>query len=334
MRFPTSPRAVVAGAVGVVVASVLAACGAGSALVGVQDPPSEVTTTAPVSAHNAEEIASRVLAKAAAAESAPPAEAKGLRAEAMSGAALAVANAADQLGGTQAPTTKPVTRAEAPKVLSISRGNQWPRVILAQSTAADGAAVLNVLVSPDARTPFRLETRATMQPGSSVPALDVLRDGSPRVTDGTKAAIAPDALMTQYAASLAYPKPAAAPAVQAADQFSTSVRANAAAQAKSFGKLATLTQKHAVLPDNTVAIALKGGGVLVFGLLERTDTIRLASGGKSLTPSAEFQRLVKKKTLSKSAELKSYETVVFTVPTNGPAVVVAADEVLFSAKGA
>jgi hypothetical protein len=333
MRKPTRPRLLL-GLVAASLATVVTACGAGSALVGVQDPPAETTTTAPVSAHHAEEIATRVLAKAAAAESAPAGEAKQLRAEVMSGAALAVANAADQLGSAAPPASKPVTRAEAPKVLSISRGTQWPRYILAQSTAANGAAVLNVLVSPDAKTPFRLETRATMQPGSSVAALDPLTEGSPRVTGGTKVAIAPDELMTQYAASLTYPKPAAAPAVQAGDQFSVSVRANAAAQAKSFGKLATLTQKHRVLPDNTIAIALKGGGALVFGLMERTDSITLAKGGKSLTPSAEFQRLVRKKSLSKSAELTSYETVVFTVPVNGPAVVVGADEVLFSAKGA
>ena len=64
-------------------------------------------------------------------------------------------------------------------------------------------------------------------------------------------------------------------------------------------------------------IALRGGGAIVFGLLERTDTITLRPGGKSLTPSADFQRLVRKKTLTKSAELKSYETVVFTVPAVG-----------------
>ena len=43
---------------------------------------------------------------------------------------------------------------------------------------------------------------------------------------------------------------------------------------------------------------------------------------------------MRKKTLTKSAELKSYETVVFTVPVEGKAQVVAVDEVLFSAKGA
>ena len=320
--------------VAVALTTTIAACGGGSELVGVQEPPTEVTTTAPISAHNADEIATRVLAKVAAAESAPAAEAKTLRAEALSGAALAVANAAEQVDSPQATPTEPVTRAEAPKVLAISRGTQWPRLILAQSTAANGAAVLNVLVSPDAKTPFRLSTRATMHPGSSVAALHSLTEGSPSVTDGTEVAIVPDKLMAQYAASLTYPKPASAPDVDADDPFSTAVRANAAAQAKSFGKLATLTQKHVVQDDRTIAIALKDGGALVFGMMERTDTITLAKGGKSLTPSPEFQRLVKKKSLSRSAELKSYETVVFTVPDSGRAVVVGADEVLYSAKGA
>ena len=86
-------------------------------------------------------------------------------------------------------------------------------------------------------------------------------------------------------------------------------------------------------PDSTVAIELRGGGALVFGLLERTDTITLGKGGKSLTPSIDFQRLVRKKVLTKSAVLKTYETVVFTVPAEGKATVVAVDEVLFSAMG-
>jgi hypothetical protein len=38
--------------------------------------------------------------------------------------------------------------------------------------------------------------------------------------------------------------------------------------------------------------------------------------------------------LSKSAQLRTYETVVLTVPPDGRAQVVAADEVLVSAKGA
>ena len=118
------------------------------------------------------------------------------------------------------------------------------------------------------------------------------------------------------------------------DPFSLAVRANAAAQARSFGRLATLTQRHDVQPKETVAVGLRGGGAIVFALLQRTDSIVLKPGGKALTPSADFQRLVRKRSLSKSAQLKTYETVVFTVPAHGEATVVAVDEVLFSAKGA
>lgn len=314
----------------------LSGCGAGSALVGVNDAaPAQVRTVAPIDAQSAERIAERVLAQVDEAATAPAAEAQAIREEALTGSALAVATAASKLEADPAPaaTTAPLTRTEAPKVLAVSRGTGFPRLILAQTATPEGAARLNLLTSPDATTPFRLSASVTMAPGTEVAALDPLDAGSPLVTPDTELAVAPDPLVTQYAASLAYPKPTKAGAVDTDDPFATSVRANAAAQAKAFGKLATLTQKHVALPKQTVSIALRGGGALVFSLLERTDTITLKPGGRSLTPSAEFQRLVKKKTLTKSAELKSYETVVFTVPAEGRAGVVGADEVLFSAKG-
>ena len=202
-----------------------------------------------------------------------------------------------------------------------------------QSATEDGGAVLNLLVSPDAKTPFRLSAAAPMQPGASVAALDSLNAGSPVVTTGGSLPVPPAALLTGYAASLAYPKPAAAKDIAPGDPFTAAIRAHAAEQAKAFGKLATLKQVHTVVPDNTVAVALRDGGALVFGLVERTDRITLTKGGKSLTPSTDFQRLVRKKTLTKSATLRTYETVVFTVPAQGKASVVAADEVLFSATG-
>lgn len=311
----------------------LAGCGAGTALAGVHDAPAQVTSRAPMSPEAAEQVVQRVLTKAAEAEQAPPGEAKDLRADALTGAELAVAKAADQLGGS-ADAPDPVSRPKAPKVVAVSRGTGWPRLIVAQTTASDGGAVLNLLVSPDARTPFRLSASASMHPGATVPALDSVAQGSPVVGKDSRTAKDPAAVLKAYAASLAFPEPAAADDVDGGDQFTRGVKANAAAQAKAFGKLATLTQKHEVVPEQTIALQLRGGGTLVFALLQRTDTITLKKGGKSLTPSAEFQRLVHKKTLTRNAQLRSYETVVLTVPEQGKAAVVAADEVLFSAKGA
>jgi hypothetical protein len=172
-----------------------------------------------------------------------------------------------------------------------------------------------------------------MQPGTSVAALDSLDQGSPLNPKGTGLAIAPGALLTEYAASLDHPRPKAAPHVNQSDAFARAVRANAKAQATSLAKLATLSQKHTAQPGNTVTISLKDGGAVVFGLMERVDSITLKPTGKSLTPNADFQKLLGKKTLGKRAEMRTFETVVFTVPRSGRASLVAVDETLVSAKG-
>jgi hypothetical protein len=312
----------------------LTGCGLGDALVGVKDAPREVGGTAPVSAESAETIAARVLADATRAREATGAEAKRLRAKALTGAALTVTTADSRLARAGSTSTEPVTKETPPKVLGISRGNSWPRVMLVQSSREDGRTALNVLVSTSASAPFKLASSAPMQPGSSVAALDSLDQGSPLNPQGTGLAVAPQALLTEYAASLRFPKPATAAHVSSPDAFARAVRANAASQARSLAKLASLSQTHAVQPDNTVVISLKNGGAVVFGLLDRTDTITLKPSGKSLTPSADFQKLLGKKTLTKRAQMRTYETVVFTVPPkSGKASLVAVDETLVSAKG-
>ena len=311
----------------------LAGCGLGSSLAGVHDAPREKTTTAPVSAESAEAIATRVLADAARAREATGEEAKDLRAKALTGAALTVSSADSRLARAGSTATEPVTKPDAPKVLGISRGTSWPRVMLVQSSREDGMTALNLLVSTGAREPFKLASSAPMQPGTSVAALDSLDQGSPLNPSGKGLAIAPEALLTEYAASLDYPRAKAAPHVNQSDVFARAVRANAKAQATSLAKLATLSQKHTAQPRNTVTISLKDGGAVVFGLMERIDTITLKPTGKSLTPNPDFQKLLGKKTLAKRAQMRTFETVVFTVPKSGRASLVAVDETLVSAKG-
>ena len=127
---------------------------------------------------------------------------------------------------------------------------------------------------------------APMQPGTSVAALDEpsMRVAAQHRRQGPRRRA--EALLAEYAASLNYPKPAAATHVQAKDRFAEQVRANAKEPGQSLPTNATLTQKHAPQPKNTMAIALKDGGAVVFGLIERVDTIALKPSGKSLTPNA------------------------------------------------
>lgn len=317
-----------------VVAVAVSATGGCASVLGVHDAPVSTGTVAALSPQQADAIATRVLTDVASARTAPASAAKALRTASMTGSALTVAGATDELGVTSAASPNPVNVPPQPRVLAISRGAGWPRVILVQTTDSTGASVLNLISSPDVRTPFKLAASATMHSGATVPALDPLTVGSPLSVDPGSVPVAPEELVSEYAASLAYPKPKPSAHVSTDDPFSTGVQANAVAQAKAFGALASLSRTHKPQPTETVSIALKGGGALVFALLERTDDITLASGGKSLTPSPEFQKLVRKKTLTQNAELRTYETVVFTVPRQGQASVVAADETLVSAKGA
>src|SRR5436190_3350969 len=92
------------------VAMTLAGCGAGSAMAGLHEAPAQVTTTAAVTTQSAREIALRVMTEVQAADSASSAEAKPLRARAMTGTALAAANAASQIGATSDAASETLTR--------------------------------------------------------------------------------------------------------------------------------------------------------------------------------------------------------------------------------
>ena len=330
---PSTITRLATGAVAAVAALAMGGCGLGSALVGVHDAPSEHTSTPPVGAESAQAIATRVLADAARARAATGAEAKDLRAKALTGAALTVSTADSRLAKAGSAATEPVTKPTEPKVLAISRGTAWPRVMLVQGTREDGATVLNLLTSAEASAPFKLAASAPMQAGSKVAALDAINEGSPLNPRGTGLAIAPKDLLAEYAASLAYPTPKPAAHINSGDRFTHAVLTNARTQAASLGKLATLTQKHTPQPEDTVVISLKDGGAVVFGLIERIDAITLKPTGKSLTPNPDFQKLLGKQMLTKQAEMRTFETVVFTVPPKGRANLVAVDETLVSAKG-
>lgn len=312
----------------------LSGCGAGSSVAGLHPPPPEVTTKAPITADSAQQIAERVIADARTAEAAGRGgNAADLRSKALTGVELTMAEAAARTTSRTVPTTAPVAAVPATRVLGISRGRSWPRVIFVSSTDTSGNQVLQLLTSPDATSPFKLASSVPMEPGTSVAALDEPAEGSPVVTDGAGLPVSPATVLKEYAGGLAFPKPGTATHVDTTDRFASLVRTNAANQAKAFGKLAALQQVQTPLPQDTVALRLRNGGAVVFGLLERVDTITLRSGGQALTPPAEVQALLHQKKLTKSAEKRTLESVVFTVPPSGRATLVGVEEQLSSVKG-
>ncbi|HSF98995.1 MAG TPA: hypothetical protein VLA55_09905 [Ornithinibacter sp.] len=319
-------------------ALLLTGCGsqdAQDALVGLRPAPPEKSVSAPLDDDGAAAIAARLLAQADAPVEGDAKAAATARAAFLAGDALTMANAA--AARAVAPTKTPdLAVAPEPTVVAQSQGRAWPRAILA-STLDEGTNTqhLHVLVSQTAEQPFRIVASVPMFGGATLPAVAPENTGSPmiEVTDGAGLQAAPDKVAAAYAAALAFPTPTTSPLVSVDNQFATSLKTTAAAQAKALGTLGTLTQAHTPALDNAVTFRLADGGAVTFGLMTRTDTLAVKPAAKELVLPAEYVKLTGKKTVTKSLTLNNLESFVMVIPPSGPAKVIGGAELLVSGKG-
>jgi hypothetical protein len=325
-----------AGAATVLAAALaLTGCGATDALVGLHPAPAEQSAAAPLDDQGATTIAARLLSAAQAAAATTGEDGKAARAAVLTGDALTVADAAASRGAGDTGQGELATAPE-PTVVAQSRGRGWPRAILA-TTLDDttNTQYLHVMVSESPTAPFKITASVPMLGGSELPAIGSDTMGAPfvDVTDGEALPVAPDRAFADYAAAMAYPKPVPSDTVSTDDAFSTALKAAAAAQTKALKKLGSLTQKHTPRLDDAVAFRLADGGVVAFGLLNRTDVLTASSKAKQLTLPAEYATVVGTSKVTRSATLQSLEPMIMVVPTDGPATVIGATELLVSGKG-
>ena len=317
---------------GVTLAARLAGCGIGSSSVGVHDAPAERADAAPLNVDGAEKVAARVLDAAAAARAAKGADAAKAQSAVLADAALAQATAATKVGTVTA--SDPLQQSSDPQVVAMSSGKAWPRAILVGTLdTASRTQSLHVLMSTSATDPFKVYASVPMLPGTSVPAMGDLAHGSPLVkaTDKAGGQFTPTEALTGYAAGLNYPKPTVNKAIPTTDAYATALRASAEAQVKSLGKLASFSQKHTLVPDNTIAFRLADGGTVTFGQLVRQDVISASKDAKELVIPGTYSKLVGKTKASKNIIINSLENIVMVVPAQGATSTVGADEQIVSA---
>jgi hypothetical protein len=315
----------------------LSGCAAVGPVVGLHDAPAAVTATAPLTPSHARDIVSRAFTAASQAASTTGAAADKARATAYTGPALTAATARSGLDSVQPGQggSSPALSPSQPGLLALSRGFGWPRAMVAQTVPSGGSLpVLHLLTSPDAVTPYRITASATMLPNSTVRRFDPLPQGSRLLADGTDLAVAPTALVTQYAGSLSFPARRVADPAYTADPFAGQVRQSATTQAASVAVQSGFTQRHEAVPGSTYAVEQAAGGALVFSVLKRTDTFTVKKG-QSLTAPKEFTALVPGRTrITSRATMTTLEFAVFAVPaSSGDATLVAASEQLVSAAG-
>jgi hypothetical protein len=311
----------------------LAGC---TAVAGISDPPT-ATVGGAVSGTRAQVIAAQVMDTAQKGAATTGADGDTLRDAAYTGDALTAATADAKLAGTLTKDQKDalaVTSA-APVVLAVSNGLSYPRSMVVQTTRAkSGLPVLSLLVTPDVRTPFKIAATAPMLPATEVPAFDQVTQGAPLLGDDPAGlAVEPGKLVGAYAASLAYPAPAAVPDQPFTDDaFAVKVKAAAKDQADKIASVGSFTEQH-VAKDVTGGLRLAGErGALAFAVMERKDTVLNKTAG-SINVSDAFKALTGLSSVKAEATLDTLEFVVFVIPNTGQAQVVAAQEHLVAATG-
>lgn len=286
------------------------------------------------SAEGAAAILGKVLADQPVAITASGAEGPFKRGDVYVGTAFHVAEAQAKLASTMTETERADLALSATKavVLAVSRGAAYPRTIIAAATKAkSGAPVLLLLTTPDAATPYKIAASTSLLAGATVGQFDTVATGSPAVTDGPLA-VAPDALLAAYAASLAYPTKTQPAQPFAPDSFAAALLTSERNQVKAFARGTSLTSVHTPTGVLGGLRMPAGKGALVFVAMERKDVLTETTAN-SLTPTPAFTVLSGKSVITSRAELRSLEIVAFTVPESGPAQAVAADDQLFAASG-
>ena len=322
---------------GVVISISVSGCGAGRAALGIREPPKANPAVAPVTIGQAKGILPRDFTAAQQSEATTGAAAQAALSTAFTGQALRAAKARVRLAAIEPLGTKsPVLTPLQPRLLAVSRGFGFPRLMVAQTVAAEGSLpLLHLLMSPNAATPYRIGMSATMLPSSTVKTFDPLTQGSPLLTDGSGLVVSGTALLGAYAAGMAFPAKAVTNPPFVADSFSTQVRVRAASLAKAVAIQAKFTQVHRVVPSSVYAVRQANGDALVFGVIERTDRVTVKKGQAVNTASNKaFVLLSGNKRVTKSASITTLQFVVFEVPqSKGRAILVAASEQVVAGSG-
>lgn len=246
------------------------------------------------------------------------------------GEGLVAAKAAVQLIAAGVQSTSEGTPLDI-KVLTTSRGTAYPRYILGASrTPSAQLPTVHLAVATKPDTPYRLTFSAQMLPGGQINTFPPRDEGAQVVTDGADMALKPTQLLTAYAQGLTTAKP---DAPYEPDIFAEQVLSRADAAQKEVAEQADFTQTFQVRPDPVVALRELNGHTLVLGAIERVSEYAIKPG-QQMAPTPIFSSLVPgRSVLVQQVRTQVSQFLVFTVPTEGKARLIAATEQVSGASG-
>lgn len=308
----------------------LTGCGVQDRIVHLQPAPTEnAEVGAPLRAEAAERIVTRVLAQASEADTTE------LRQAIMVGPALRVAEARATQPESATSEQPDVVVPEAPTVLAVSSGQDWPRAILA-ATFEDTTQqqMLHILVSTGPTDQFKLYGTAPMLAGTAVPGLGELADGSAFASATADTPIPASTVFGDYATGITFPRPAAVTTVAVDDVYATSLRRNAEAQVEVLGDLGAVAQTHVPIADSIMSFETADGGFITLGQMVRTDRVALSDQAKELNiTDPRLQELSGKEVVTQDFTAEFLENLIFVAPAGAPATLIGAEEIVLRATG-
>ena len=335
MRSPIG-RLILAGLVAVTGLTSVAGCSSRADLLGLRAN-NAVSTAAPaLTPAQAGTISRRALASAQQADATRSASAAR---SAFTGVALRTASASyavsqvvdpvsDDLGAVLAP-------AAPPSRIIVTSGTSYPRSLVALSRPGGSSTdEVALLISPNARTPYRIASRARLLPGVTLPLTAASTRGAASLPDDAPGLGATPADAVRDLARLLQTG-ASGGTDFAPDPVVTSVRANATGQARGVAKIATFTQRHAVTDDPIQVLRTADGGALVLAAIERTDDFRVKKGAGYIKAPAAYQALAGGLTkITRQATVTTLQVVVIVLPARGrgPARLVGFSELPFTVR--
>ena len=335
MRTPAG-RLLLAGLVAVTGLASVAGCSSRAELLGLAANDRVSTGAVTLSPAHAEAITRRALTFAQQADASRSASAART---AFTGLALRTAAASYAVGQVVDPGNADsgvvLAPPPPPSRLILTSGTSYPRSFVALSRPAGSSTdEVALLVSPDARTPYRIASRARLLPGAKVPSTGPSEHRAQTLADDAPGLVAtPAEAVRDYAKLLQ--TGVSSGTTFAPDSLVAGVRANATGQARGVAKIATFTQRHVVTDDPIQVLRTADGGALVLAAIERTDDFAVKKGAGYLTPPAAYKALAGGLAkITRQATVTTVQVVVIVLPATGrgAARLVAAAELPFTIK--
>lgn len=217
--------------------------------------------------------------------------------------------------------TSPAPPSPTTPKLLLTRSEGWPRWFMtAGATPASATPLLQVLTSPDPRSPYGLWGRLTLLPGTRLPDTASAATGAVPLGPTAPGLVkTPAEVIAHYTELLNRGDSSAYKGDFAPDAYRTELNDQLAADRKLIltSGAGQVTASHTSGTQPPFALPTQDGGALVVGRIDQRYVVTVAAGRKSVRLDPQLAALAGRPVVATRVERRSVEVLAFYVPKAG-----------------